>query len=54
MVKRATYCTHVLSRRSRRADRCFRSDAAAVRYCQASADRGRCCEVYRRKAKSGR
>lgn len=53
-MKRVRYCTHLVSRRSRRGDRCFLTDAAAVRFCRSSANKGRCCEVYRRKVKSGR
>jgi hypothetical protein len=51
MTKRVRYCTHLVTRRSRKLDRCFTTDAAAVRFCRSSANRGRCCEVYHRKAK---
>jgi hypothetical protein len=51
MAKRIQYCTHALGRRSHKNDRCFKTDAAAVRFCEARASRGRCCEVYRRKVR---
>lgn len=45
------YCTHIVSRRSKKLDRCFTTDARAVKFCKASANRGKCCEVYRRKGR---
>lgn len=43
------YCTHVL--RSRKHERCFKTRAAAVKFCKTSANRGRCCEVYRKRGR---
>ena len=37
------YCVHIIGG----GRKCFKTRAQATRYCKASANRGRCCEVSR-------